>query len=202
MHTPPKSAHNYFEEYEGMDQAEDVRRRLLDGNGLFKSTADPCMLSKLSKKQEPFVAILACSDSRVDPEKVFNLSLGSAFVVRTAGNCASDPGVLGSLEYAAAHLGVKAIVIMGHTGCGAVRAACECCDVANLKGVMADIDVARSAVKGLDARDPDKVAESSVRVQVRRLLSSSPVIGEAVRKGKLAVYGAMFDIRTGAVKFI
>ncbi len=199
---PPISAFDHCKEYEGMDQAEDVKRRLMDGNGLFKSKADPCMLSKLSKKQEPFVAILACSDSRVDPEKVFNLSLGSAFVVRTAGNCASDPSVLGSLEYATAHLDIKAIVVMGHTCCGAVKASCECCDVANLKSVMADIDVAKSTLKGLDAKDQDKVAETSVRVQVRRLVDCSAVIGEAVRKERLAVYGAMFDIQTGAVRFV
>ena len=185
-----------------MDQAEEVKRRLLDGNGLFSKTADPCLLSRLSEKQEPFVAILACSDSRVDPEKVFNLSLGSAFVVRTAGNCASDPTLLGSLEYATSHLGIKAIVVMGHTACGAVKASCECCDVSNLKGVMADIDTARSALKGLDAKDLDRVAETNVRVQMRRLVDCSPLIGEAVRKGRLAVYGAMFDIRTGVVRFI
>lgn len=185
-----------------MDHAEDVRRRLLDGNRMFSETADPCMLARLSEKQEPFVAILACSDSRVDPEKVFNLSLGSAFVVRTAGNCAVDPTVMGSLEYAASHLGVKAIVVMGHTGCGAVKASCECCDVDNLAGVLGEMDSARSLLKGLDAKDPDKIAECNVRIQMRRLVSCSSVIGEAVRKGRLSVYGAMFDIRTGAAKFV
>lgn len=185
-----------------MNHAEDVRRRLLDGNTLFSKTADPCLLSKLAEKQEPFVAILACSDSRVDPVKVFNLSLGSAFVVRTAGNCASDPSVLGSLEYAVSRLGVKAIVVMGHTGCGAVKASCDCCDIGNLKGVMSEIEAARSALRNLDAKDPDKVAESNVRMQMRRIVSHSQVVGDAVNKERLAVYGAMFDISTGVVKFI
>lgn len=185
-----------------MDHAEDVKRRLLDGNKVFSKAADPCMLAKLSEKQEPFVAILACSDSRVDPEKVFNLSLGSAFVVRTAGNCAADPTVLGSLEYAAAHLGVKAIVVVGHTRCGAVKASCDCCDIDNLSGVLGDIGSARSLLKGLDAKDIDRVAECNVKVQMRRLVSGSAVIGEAVKKGRLSVYGAMFDIGTGAVKFV
>jgi carbonic anhydrase len=185
-----------------MDHAEDVKRRLLDGNRVFSKAADPCFMAQLSKKQEPFVAILACSDSRVDPEKVLNLSLGSAFVVRTAGNCASDPTVLGSLEYAAAHLGVKAIVVMGHTGCGAVKATCDCCDIENLGRVMAEIASARSCLKGLDAKDVDKVAECNVKVQARRLVSGSAVIGEAVKKGQLSVYGAMFDIPTGTVKFV
>lgn len=185
-----------------MDHAEDVRRRLLDGNKVFSKAADPCMMARLSEKQEPFVAILACSDSRVDPEKVFNLSLGSAFVVRTAGNCAADPTVLGSLEYAAAHLGVKAMVVMGHTGCGAVKASCDCCDIDNLGGVLGDMDSARKSLKGLDTKDLDKVAECNVRVQMRRLVNGSAVIGEAVKKGRLSVYGAMFDIRTGAVEFV
>lgn len=185
-----------------MDQAEDVKRRLTDGNRAFSRSADPCMLASLAKKQEPFVAILACSDSRVDPEKVFNLSLGSAFVVRAAGNCACDDTVLGSLEYAVAHLGVKAVVVMGHTGCGAVKTSCSCCDVTNLKGVMADLDAAKAAVGGVDAKDLDKVSESNVRVQVSRLVNCSPVIGEAVRKGEVAVYGAMFDIASGVARFV
>ncbi|MBE0518772.1 MAG: carbonic anhydrase [Thermoplasmata archaeon] len=185
-----------------MKQSEDAKRRLQEGNSVFSKSADPNMLARLAEKQEPFVAILACSDSRVDPVKVFNLSLGSAFVVRTAGNCASDPSVLGSLEYATSHLGVKAIVVMGHTDCGAIKASCECCDVDNLKSVMIDMESAKSALKGLDAKDPDQIALSNVRVQISRLLYCSPVISDAVRTEKLAVHGAMFDIRTGVVKFI
>jgi len=185
-----------------MDHAEDVKRRLLDGNRMFSKAADACMMAKLAERQEPFVAILACSDSRVDPEKVFNLSLGSAFVVRTAGNCASDACSLGSLEYAVAHLGVKAVLVMGHTRCGAVRTSCECCDIDNLKAVMSDLDAAKTSMDPLDAKDPDKVSEHNVKAQVRRLTARSQVIGEAVRKGDLAVYGAMFDIRTGEVRFV
>jgi carbonic anhydrase len=159
-------------------------------------------LSRLAEKQEPFVAFLACSDSRVDPEKVFNLSLGSAFVVRTAGNCASDPCVVGSLEYAVSRLGVKLLVVMGHSDCGAIRASCECCDVENLVGVMADMDRAKAHLKGLDIKDIDRIAESNVRIQMRRLVDCSALIGDAVRKGKLEVLGSMYDIRTGVARFI
>jgi carbonic anhydrase len=78
----------------------DQKKRLVDGNATFRKTSDPAFLAELSKGQQPFVAILTCSDSRVVPERIFNLNLGDAFVVRVAGNSVADPGALGSLEYA------------------------------------------------------------------------------------------------------
>ena len=185
-----------------MEQIEDIKRRLLDGNTMFSKAVDPSVLSRLAEKQEPFVAILACSDSRVDPAKAFNLSMGSAFVVRTAGNCAADQTVLGSLEYAVGHLGVKVVVVMGHTNCGAIRASFECHDIENLERVMADIETAKASLEGLRNKDHTMIAESKVRVQIRRLLDCSEVIREAVRKGKVEIIGAMFDISVGSVRFI
>jgi carbonic anhydrase len=76
-----------------------------------------------SEGQHPFVAVLSCSDSRVPVELVFDRGIGDIFVIRVAGNIAIDRGVIGSAEYAAGHLGVPLLVVMGHTGCGAVKAA-------------------------------------------------------------------------------
>ena len=178
------------------------KKRLVDGNAMFRKNVDPSVLSRLAKKQEPFVAILGCSDSRVPPSKVFNLGLGDAFVVRVAGSSACDKSVIGSLEYAVKHLKVKVLVVLGHTDCGAVRAAMECCDIESLEGVLGDIDAARSKVKGASTSDPDAIAEMNVRLQLRRVMDGSKVISDAVRDGRLEAYGVMYDLATGQIRFI
>ncbi|MCU0859652.1 MAG: carbonic anhydrase [Thermoplasmata archaeon] len=162
----------------------------------------PTILANLAKGQEPFVAILTCSDSRVSPCKIFNLSLGEAFVVRVAGNCATDLAVLGSLEYAVSHLKVKAIVVMGHSDCGAVKASLGCEDRGNLESVMKDLECARSKLPCQRQKDPDAIAEINVMMQMRRLQDFSPAIRSAVQSNKLEIIGAVFDIATGNVRFL
>ncbi|HIH01413.1 TPA: carbonic anhydrase [Thermoplasmata archaeon] len=180
----------------------DSKTRLMDGNAMFRRTTDPSLLARLSKAHEPFIAILTCSDARVDPAKVFNLSLGDAFVVRAAGNTATDPSVIGSLEYAVDCLEVKALLVLGHTECGAIKASYECVEPGNLDGVLRDVESAKSKLDPTEARDPGLVAESNVRLQLRKLEDTSTIIRDAVARGKLTMYGAVLDIGTGAVRFI
>jgi carbonic anhydrase len=180
----------------------DSRARLIDGNAMFRRVTDPALLARLMKSHEPFIAILACSDARVDPAKVFNLSLGDAFVVRTAGNTASDPSVVGSLEYAVDCLEVMALMVLGHTECGAIESTYECSDPGNLDAVMRDIECAKSKLSCGEAKDPNLVAESNVRLQLRKLEDMSTIIRDAVTRGRLTLYGAVLDIGTGAVRFI
>jgi len=180
----------------------DPKTRLMNGNAMFRRMTDSELLTRLTKAHEPFIAILTCSDARVDPAKVFNLSLGDAFVVRTAGNTVSDRSVLGSLEYAVDCLEVKALLVLGHTECGAVKATYECVDPGNLDGVLKDIECAKSKLDPADAKDLALVAESNVRLQLRTLEDTSTLIRDAMTRGKLVMFGAVLDIGTGAVKFI
>lgn len=185
-----------------MDSNTDIKDRLVSGNNMFRKSMDPAFIARLSKKHEPFVAILACSDSRVSPEKVFDLSLGDAFVVRVAGNRASDSVVLGSLEYAVSRLNVKALLVLGHTSCGAVNAVLENEDPGNLMHAMQDIGRARYKTPTDQTSSPDSVAESNVRLQLRMLEVNSRVIMDAVNGGKLTLLGAMLDLSTGTVSFV
>ncbi len=180
----------------------DPKTRLMNGNAMFRRMTDSELLTRLTKAHEPFIAILTCSDARVDPAKVFNLSLGDAFVVRTAGNTVSDRSVMGSLEYAVDCLEVNAILVLGHTECGAVKATYECVDPGNLDGVLQDIECAKSKLDPADAKDLALVAESNVRLQLRTLEDTSTLIRDAMTRGKLVMFGAVLDIGTGAVKFI
>jgi carbonic anhydrase len=180
----------------------DPKARLMDGNAMFRRVTDPALLARLRESQEPFIAILTCCDARVDPAKVFNLSLGDAFVVRVSGNTASDPCVVGSLEYAVGCLEVRALMVLGHTDCGAIKTSYECADAGNLEGVLKDIECAKSKLDFAEAKDPSLVAESNVRLQLRKLEDTSIVIRDAVTRGKLVMYGAVLDIGTGMVRFI
>jgi len=177
-------------------------KRLEDGNAHFRKNADPYLMARLAQKQEPFIAVLTCSDSRVVPEKIFNLSLGDAFVVRVVGNSASDPSVLGSLEYAVEQLHVRVLLVLGHTGCGAVRTAMDGRGPENLSKLIRDIDRARDKVGEGRSNDVDAIAESNVRLQIRLIVDNSMTIMDAVNKGQLSVVGAMYNMATGAVRFL
>ena len=98
-------------------------------------------------------------------------------------------------------MNVKAVLVVGHTGCGAVKAAIEGKDSGNLSRVMSDIDRARYKTSAEQMNDPDAVAESNVRLQLGMLENNSMVIMDAVNKGELTLLGAMLDISTGAVRF-
>jgi carbonic anhydrase len=185
-----------------MDGTIGQTKRLVDGNVNFRKSVDPSLLSRLAKGQQPFVAILTCSDSRVVPEKIFNLSLGDAFVVRVAGNSVSDPSVLGSLEYAVEHLHVKTIVVLGHTGCGAVKAAMDGKGPQKLQGVIRDIEKAKYKTPTDKQSDADAIAESNVKLQKWAIENNSVTIGDEVMEGKVSIHGAMYDLQTGNVRFI
>jgi carbonic anhydrase len=180
----------------------DPKTRLVDGNATFRRVTDPAVLSHLSKSHEPFVAILTCSDARIDPAKVFSLSLGDAFVVRTAGNTATDQCVVGSLEYAVKHLRVKALLVLGHTGCGVIKATYDCCEPGNLEGVLREIESAKSRLEVSESKDPTAVAVTNVRMVLRKLSDTSVIIRDAVAQDGLEMFGAVLDIEDGTVEFI
>lgn len=185
-----------------MSMESNGRQRLLDGNAMFRKNIDRSVLSVLSKGQRPFVAILTCADARVSPERIFNLSLGEAFVVRIAGNSASDQSVLGSLEYAVGHLHVSMLVVLGHTDCGAVRAALDGDVPARMSAVVRDIERARYKLPTEQQNNPDAISENNVRLQLRMIQDNSSVIARAINDEKLSLHGAMYDLATGQVRFI
>jgi len=181
----------------------DIRARLAEGNSTYVKSSDPSMLAKLAADgQAPGVAVLTCSDSRVVPEKVFDFSPGEAFVVRVPGNCVSDRSVLGSIEYAVSHLKVRAVVVLGHTDCGAVKGTLSSSCGDGLSGVSSEINRARSSLESDRMDDTVAVAEANVRTQVSTLKDRSKVVGDAVVSGRLELIGAMYDTSTGEVRFL
>ena len=147
--------------------------------------------------------MLACSDSRVAPELIFDQDLGQLFVVRSAGNIADAIG-LGSIEYAVEHLGSTVLIVLGHTKCGAVIAACsgERMPTSNLQAIMDQIDPAVAAAKRSGAKD-DAMVEAAIRQNVHTsaqdVLAHSDLLRHLVEKGHLTVLEAEYQLDTGEV---
>lgn len=194
--------------------AEEALVLLKEGNGRYvkMQMAHPGLTSERREKtasegQAPFAIVLSCSDSRVPVESIFDRGIGDIFVIRVAGNVATCAGVVGSAEYAVAHLGVPVIVVMAHTQCGAVAAAIS---GAQFEGSVADIvkDIA-PVVRRVAARYPEmtkaEMADAVARenaVQARSdLLFNSEELSRMVSERKLKIVTADYDIKTGVVEW-
>lgn len=146
-------------------------------------------------KQEPFAAVLSCADSRVPVELIFDQTIGHIFVTRVAGNIAT-PEIIASLEYGVAVLGVKALVVLGHGACGAVKAAMKADAVPGQISTL--YPCLRQAVEQ-SGGNFDKAIEANAKIQAELLRTSSTVIRDAFKGGKLKVESGVYDLATGKV---
>ena len=173
-------------------------RRFIAGKPAVKDLA--ARRASLVDTQAPTVAVLGCSDSRVSPELLFDASLGDLFVVRTAGN-SPDPLGVGSLEYAVEHLHTSVIVVLGHTSCGAVEAACsgEKAASANLAAVVEPIAPSCAVAKHGNTTDLALAVKDHVHRSAQQLLASSAIIKSAVARGDVSIIEAYYELDTGKV---
>lgn len=154
--------------------------------------------------QFPVAAIVSCIDSRVPPEIVFDLGIGDSFVARSAGNVV-DSDMLGGLEFATAVAGAKAIVVLGHSACGAVRGACDGVELGHLTGLLAKITPVVESVTGSPSpgSDDDAVVQEVVERNVDHVAASireqSETIAGLIESGDLVIAGAVYDVATGQV---
>ena len=153
-------------------------------------------------------AILGCIDSRVSNELVFDVGLGDLFSVRVAGNVVNDD-VLGSLEYACEHAGAKLIVVLGHTGCGAIKAACDYVESGHITQLLHKIQTAvESEETILEERNSEndlfvgKVTNINVAFSVEQILQRSEILAKLWRDEKIDIVGATYDVKTGGVNFV
>ena len=152
-------------------------------------------LSTAANGQSPYAIIVTCSDSRVIPEHIFSAGIGELFVIRLAGNVIDDHQ-LGSIEYAAGHLGCKLVVVLGHTHCGAVDAAIHHQPEGYIKYITDEIKKAIG-----DETDPYKASCLNVRHSVREI-EKSLCISRIEDETGLRVVGAMYHIEDGSVEFL
>jgi carbonic anhydrase len=158
-------------------------------------------------EQKPIATILGCSDSRVPPELVFDQGFGDLFVIRVAGHVIADD-VIGSIVYAALHLGTPLFVVMGHSGCGAVTAALDAklMKAKEPERIEALLKLIEPGLKNLDIKQPypsllDTAIESNVRWSVRQL-GELPGAKKAIEAGQMTLVGGVYELDTGKVRFL
>jgi carbonic anhydrase len=180
-------------------------KELLDGNERFVSGRMTSFEHDLQilkdhtiDKQEPFAAVLSCADSRVPVELVFDQTIGHIFVTRVAGNMVT-PEIIASLEYGAAVLGTKVILVLGHASCGAVKAAIQG------KEVPGQISALYPHIRpAIDQAGPDVEAaiKANAKIQATLLSEASPVLAPMIKDGKLKIVSGYYDIATGRVALV
>lgn len=185
--------------------------RLLDGNKRFTEQMQVerdlrTQVSATAKGQFPFAAILSCIDSRVPVEIVFDQGIGDLFSARVAGNIVNID-VLGSLEYATRVAGSKLVVVMGHTKCGAVTAACQNVELGNITSLLSKIKPAIAIAlcetnSSTGKLSVENVAVENVRVSIENLRTESPILAEMEQQGLIQIVGAMYDVSSGIVSVL
>lgn len=202
---------------------DEALQKLMDGNKRYVESqmtnskmSDATTRTSLAKSQKPYAIILTCSDSRVPPEIVFDKGLGEIFVVRVAGNV-PDPVVLGSIEYAAEHLGSPLVMVLGHERCGAVKATVESKGKStgsqnidaivktiapNIKNAAKDCEACKGETKCADSKKDafvECVVDANAKTVAASLTKKSKILKHLVEEKKLKVVAAKYDLDDGLV---
>ena len=185
-----------------MIDAKEAKQRLIDGNKKYMAALTPHgdISSEIRKEtaengQHPYAIVITCSDSRVIPESIFSAGIGELFIVRVAGNVIDDHQ-LGSIEYAADHLGTKLILVLGHTRCGAVDSAIKGHEGRFIESIIRDIELAIG-----DEKDPYKACCLNVKHGVEVIRHELEIHPVHDPEG-LVVAGAIYHIEDGRVEFL
>ncbi len=191
----------------------DVLRQLSEGNARYLAdqpqhpNQGQGRRSEVAQGQNPMVTVLSCSDSRVPVEMLFDRGIGDIFVVRVAGNVA-DTDEVGTIEYGVGHLGTPVLLVMGHTGCGAVKAVLENAQVHGSIPALVD-NISRAATQAREANKGEPFArifseavKANVWFSIGDIFEKSPEVRGLVSAGKLQVVGAVYDLSTGSVAML
>lgn len=192
--------------------ADEALQKLLDGNKRYvEGQMAACQESTattragLANGQKPYAIILSCSDSRVPPEIIFDKTLGEIFVIRVAGNVA-DPIVLGSIEYAAEHIGTPLVMVLGHERCGAVTATVDAKGKPEgnigkiVKAISPAVKMAKKETKGKSKAELiEAAADINAKLVAKNLTKQSPVLKQLAAEGKLKIVTAKYDLDDGKV---
>ena len=189
---------------EAVELLKDGVRRSTSGETSTRNRT--ALLSDAAGGQYPYAAVLSCIDSRAPVEQIFDAASGDLFVARVAGNVAS-PDLTASLEYATKYAGSKAILVLGHTRCGAVKGAWAGLEDGHLTGLLGRIqpavDATKSEVGAEDSADNlDRCSQVNVRKTMAALRSDSSILAGLEAVGKIAIVGGVYDVATGEVAWL
>jgi len=188
---------------------QDALTVLKEGNDRFVANKKvdrnlPAQVLQTSTGQFPFGVILSCIDSRVPTELIYDLGIGDVFNVKVAGNVVNDD-ILGSIEYGCKVAGSKLVVVLGHTKCGAVTAACSNTELGNITTLLSKIkpavDSFREGNEIVEGDTIEEVALENVKMSRQNILANSAILKEMEANGEIEIVGASYDVATGKVTY-
>jgi len=180
---------------------------LKEGNQRFLNKSETerdlhVQVSQTSGGQFPYAAVLSCIDSRVPVELTFDQGIGDIFSARVAGNIINED-ILGSIEYACGVAGSKAILVLGHTKCGAVTAACQGVELGNITALLSKV---KPAIKEVQERtgqlEVEEVTKSNVNQSIQEIREKSALLADLEKEGKIKIVGAVYHVEDGRVTFL
>jgi len=184
-----------------LNSLKEGNKRFVEGKSI-KPHQDLQRIKEVSSGQNPFAIIVGCSDSRVPNEIIFDQGLGDLFIIRTAGQVSTFAS-WGSIEFGNAVLGANLIVVLGHTKCGAVSAACQIPDVpGHIVTLINAIKPAAQLAKTQKGDEVENAVKINVAMQVQQLENLEPVLTKAVQSKNLKIVGAVYNLETGTVEFL
>jgi len=164
-------------------------------------------LNETSKEQYPFAVVLSCIDSRTSAELIFDQGFGDLFSIRIAGNIVNED-ILGSMEFACKIAGAKIVVVLGHSGCGAIKGACDDIKLGNLTALIGKLKPAMAHVQeptanrnSMNLEFVEKVAAANVCLTIANIKHRSEILREMEGNNEIAIVGGMYEIQTGSIEF-
>ena len=155
-----------------------------------------------SDGQFPYAVVLSCIDSRVPVELVFDQGVGDIFSARVAGNIINED-ILGSIEYACGVAGSKAILVLGHTKCGAVTSACKGVELGNITALLSKVKPAIANVQERDGEvEVEEVTKANVHQSIKEIRKKSSILADLETEGKIKIVGAVYHVEDGRVTYL
>ena len=159
-------------------------------------------VSQTSSGQFPYAVVLSCIDSRVPVELVLDQGVGDIFSARVAGNIINED-ILGSIEYACGVAGSKAILVLGHSKCGAVTAACKGVELGNITALLSKVKPAIANIKQRDGEvEVEEVTKANVHQSIKEIREKSSILADLETEGKIKIVGAVYHVEDGRISYL
>lgn len=200
MSTLTKEIQDSISPNRAVEMLKEGNQRFLDKNELDRDLH--LQVSQTSSGQFPYAVVLSCIDSRVPVELVLDQGVGDIFSARVAGNIINED-ILGSIEYACGVAGSKAILVLGHSKCGAVTAACKGVELGNITALLSKVKPAIANIKQRDGEvEVEEVTKANVHQSIKEIREKSSILADLETEGKIKIVGAVYHVEDGRVSYL
>ena len=200
MSTLTKEIQDSISPNRAVEMLKEGNQRFLDKNELDRDLH--LQVSQTSSGQFPYAVVLSCIDSRVPVELVLDQGVGDIFSARVAGNIINED-ILGSIEYACGVAGSKAILVLGHSKCGAVTAACKGVELGNITALLSKVKPAIANIKQRDGEvEVEEVTKANVHQSIKEIKEKSSILADLETEGKIKIVGAVYHVEDGRVSYL